>query len=57
MPPPSGVEEAALDIALELERVLVVGALDLLVVEVGDEAAALVLIAEAEERGERCGKV
>ena len=38
-------------------RVLVVGALDLFVGEVGDKAAALVLVAEAEESGDAIGKV
>ena len=46
------IEEAVFDVALELEGVLVVGALDLLVVEGGDEAAALVLVTEAEEGGD-----
>ena len=51
-----GVEEAVLDVTLKLEGVLVVGALDLLVLVGGDEAAALVFVAEAEERGDAVGE-
>ncbi len=47
-----GVEDAVHDVTLELQGVLVVGALDGLVLVGGDEAAALVLVAEAEESGD-----
>jgi hypothetical protein len=47
----SGVKEAILDVALKLEGVLVVGAIDLLKLKVSGivEGATLVLITEAEE--------
>ena len=47
-----GVEEAVFDVALDLKGVLIVRALNFFVVEVGDEAAALVLVTEAEEGGD-----
>ncbi len=53
-----GVEEAVLDVALDLEGVEVVGALDDLVEGCGgvEEAAAFVFVVEAEESGDAPGE-
>src|SRR5271170_1897062 len=52
----SGVEEAVLDVALDLEGVEVVGAFDDLVPNGVEEAAALVFVVEAEEDGDAPGE-
>jgi hypothetical protein len=50
-----GVEEAVLDVALDLQGVEIVGALDDLVGGV-EEASAFVFVVEGEERGDAPGE-